>query len=133
MTVGELIVQRLSRPGAAVLALGVSNIHPSFIPDAAPLPAIMYERKPHALEAKTNVDGTRDHTRTVYKLNAYAGQDSYDVASHLATAIATDLEGYRGIDGDMTTHMVYFNSQYDEYDGTAKRHRITVELEFWYT
>lgn len=133
MTINELIVTRLSRVGAATLTLGCTSLYPSHIPDDAPLPAIMYERKPHALEAKNNIDGTRDHTRTVYKIHAFAGQESYDVANGVAKAATADLENYRGVDGDLVTHNVWFNSEYDEYDGTLKRHRVTVEMEFWYT
>ncbi len=133
MTIDEVIFARLTANGSQTAALVASRIYAGYIPDAAVLPAIMYERKPHGQETKYNIDGVIDHIRAVYQINAYAGQESIAVAQAVAAAVTADLDQYRGPCIGLTLHNTWLNNSYNDYDGVNKRHRVTVELEFWYT
>ena len=133
MTIDEVIFARLTAVTSQTATLVAQRVYPGYIPDNAVLPAIMYERKRDASATNYNIDGTIDHIRATYRINAYAGQESSSVAQAVAATISADLDQYRAKFTALTLHNTWLNTSYNDYDGANKRQRVTVEMEFWYT
>jgi hypothetical protein len=133
MLVEEALVARLTRPEASTGPLIANRIFPDYRPDDAELPCIVYERKPGS-EPDYNIDGTLDHVRATWKLHIYTAQDEKKTALEIAPATIRDLNRYAAsVDPTLTIHYMYALDQYDAYDGITKTHRVTVEMEVWYT
>jgi hypothetical protein len=132
MTIDEAICARLTAADSHTFALVAKRVYPGYVPDAAQLPAIMYERKPQAGQTHYNIDGAVDHVRAAYRLHCYAGQEQISVAQAVAGAVVADLDQYRGALPGLTLINTWHNSTDNDYDGVNKRQRVTVEMEFWY-
>lgn len=132
MLIEQALVARLVRVGGEVKALN-AKIYPGFLPDTTALPAIVYERKPGNKEDRI-ITGELDHTQATWKFHCYASQEASLTALTLAHAVRIDLDRYVGaIDSTLTIHYCFLNDQYDNYDGTTKRQRTTVEVDVWYS
>ena len=133
MLIEEAIYRQLTRTGAQTGPLVGNRIFPDFVPDDAAIPAIVYERRPEA-EYDYTCFGELDHQRPTYNFHCYAGQNDKRTALLLANAIRADLHGYNeAIDATLTVHGCYANDQYDAYEGTTKRHRVTITVEILYS
>lgn len=132
MSIDEAIFARLAAVERSTYALVGKRIYPGYIPDDATLPAIMYERKMEAEQTQYDIDGTVDHVRAVYRLKCYAAQEQISVAQAVAATVTANLDQYRAPLAGLTLINAWHNTTYSDYDGTNKRQRVTVEMEFWY-
>ena len=133
MTIDEAIFARLTAVASQTATLVAQRVYPGYIPDGALLPAIMYERKPHAQQTQYDIDGAIDHIRATYQINCYAAQEHFTSAQAVAAAVTVDLDQYHGRFAGLLLHNIWLNTSYNDYDGVNKRQRVTVEMECWYT
>jgi hypothetical protein len=132
MMIEEALFARLTAPDSQTTALVAKRVHPSYIPDDAMLPAIMYERKPDSRQTKYNIDGQIDHVEAAYRIHCFAGQEDIATAQAIAAAVTADLDQYRAALDGITIINGWHNDTWNNYDGTNKRQRVSVEIEFWY-
>ena len=132
MLIEEALVARLTRAGGATNSIG-AKIYPSYLPDDATLPAIVYKRKPGAKDDRL-ISGELDHVQATWEFHCYTTQENAFQAFTLANAVVADLDSYRGtVDEHLTVHYCYFDDQHDHYDGETKRQQVTVDIDVWYS
>lgn len=126
-----MLLGRLKRPGAATAAVVGDRIHPDFVPEGWPLPAVFYRRM--KTPTTYNTDGTIDHQRPVFEFACVAAQFEKAQALETALAICADFRQWSAVAEHETVHGVFVDDGGDQYDGEARRHVVTVRVEAIYT
>ena len=117
---------------AGVASLVGSRIYPDRLPEAAPLPAITYQRV--STVAEQGVGGLAGLSSARVQLTAWAeGPGRYAAAKEIAGAVAQSLSGFRGAWGSVPISGINYDGSYDiDGDPEAELVGVGVDVIIWH-